>query len=131
MQNGIQLLLGIIVGVVGLAMMLICISAFIRIGKGTLAPWAPPKKFIVTGLYRYVRNPMILGVLAVLLAEAVIFSSVPIFQWAGLFFVINTIYFIISEEPQLEERFGESYQIYKKHVNRWLPRFTPYQPNDQ
>lgn len=130
-ESNFQALVGGLVMLIGLAVMAICISAFIRIGKGTLAPWTPPKNFVVTGLYRYVRNPMILGVLTVLIGEAIAFDSVYILEWAGAFFIINTIYFFILEEPQLEDRFGEDYRIYKKHVSRWLPRFTPYQPNQQ
>ena len=71
---------------------------------------------------------MILGVLIVLLGESVMFYSRAILEWAGTFFVINTVYFFILEEPQLEERFGEDYQVYKKHVGRWIPRLTPYRP---
>jgi protein-S-isoprenylcysteine O-methyltransferase Ste14 len=128
-QNNFQLIAGCIVTLIGLTIMFLCISSFIRIGKGTLAPWSPPKNFVVVGLYCYVRNPMILGVLTVLCGEALIFNSLPILKWAGTFFVINTIYFFILEEPQLEKRFGQDYLIYKKNVGRWIPRLTPYKPN--
>src|SRR5579859_5987952 len=73
----------------GLIMMGFTISSFIRIGKGTLAPWSPTKKLVVTGLYQYVRNPMILGVLLVLLGESACFWSVALLKWATLFFAIN------------------------------------------
>lgn len=129
-ENNLQLAGGGVVMLAGLTIMFICISAFIHVGKGTLAPWSPPKNFVVTGLYCYVRNPMILGVLTVLLGEAMMFGSIPILKWAGTFFVINTIYFFLLEEPQLEERFGDDYRAYKKHVNRWLPRLTPYQTKE-
>jgi len=69
---------------------------------------------------------MILGVLMVLLGEATAFSSIKILEWAGVFFLINTAYFIVSEEPKLEKRFGADYLEYKKHVGRWIPRLTPY-----
>jgi len=128
-KSNFHALMGGLVMLLGLSIMLVCISAFIRIGKGTLAPWSPPKNFVVTGLYRYVRNPMILGVLTILIGEAIAFNSIYVLQWAGAFFVINTVYFLVLEEPQLEERFGEDYRIYKKHVNRWLPRLTPFQLN--
>jgi len=111
----------------GLTMMIITISSFIRIGKGTLAPWAPTKQLVIKGPYRYVRNPMILGVMTVLLGEALSLWSKNIFIWAGAFFLINTIYFILYEEPNLEKRFGEEYRRYKKHVSRWLPHVKPYQ----
>jgi protein-S-isoprenylcysteine O-methyltransferase Ste14 len=130
-QNGFQFIGGVIVVLAGLTIMLTCIFSFIRIGKGTLAPWSPPKNFVAVGLYRYVRNPMILGVLTVLLGEALMFNSKNILAWAGLFFIINTLYFFTFEEPQLEERFGKAYRDYKSHVNRWIPRFTPYQPKEK
>jgi|SRR4051812_2111045 protein-S-isoprenylcysteine O-methyltransferase Ste14 len=112
---------------IGLMIMVVCISSFIRIGHGTLAPWSPTKKLVVRGLYRYVRNPMILGVWIVLLGEALALKSQNILIWAASFFVINTIYFIVYEEPDLEDRFGEEYRDYKKHVSRWLPRLKPYE----
>ena len=125
------LVLGIALIAIGLIIMGLTISSFIRIGKGTLAPWSPTRKLVITGLYRYVRNPMILGVLTVLLGEALCLWSKNILIWAATFFIINTIYFIVSEEPGLEERFGKDYREYKKHVSRWLPRITPYSPEEK
>ena len=125
-HKGPYLFLGLIFILTGLAVMAWTIFSFIRIGKGTLAPWSPTKKLVIKGLYRYVRNPMILGVLTVLLGEALCLWSQNILIWALSFFVINTIYFIIYEEPDLEKRFGEEYCRYKKHVWRWLPRLTPF-----
>lgn len=122
----IYLFAGSLVALVGLSIIVVCISSFIRIGKGTLAPWAPTKKLVVTGLYRYVRNPMILGVFIVLLGEALALRSLNILIWAALFFIINTIYFIVFEEPDLENRFGDEYREYKQHVSRWRPRREPY-----
>src|SRR5215813_608151 len=119
---GLSLICGLLLIVVGLVVMVLTISSFIRIGRGTLAPWSPTKKLVIKGLYRYVRNPMILGVLTVLLGEALIVRSESILIWAGVFFIINTIYFIVYEEPNLEQRFGDDYREYKKHVSRWLPR---------
>jgi protein-S-isoprenylcysteine O-methyltransferase Ste14 len=118
---------GSTLGLIGLIIMIICISSFIRIGRGTLAPWSPTKKLVVSGLYRYVRNPMILGVWIVLLGEALALKSQNILIWAVSFFIINTIYFIVYEEPDLEDRFGNEYRDYKKHVFRWLPRLRPYE----
>lgn len=125
----IYLFLGMILIISGLAILVITISSFIRIGKGTLAPWSPTKKLVIRGLYRYVRNPMILGVMTALLGEAVGLRSRSIFIWAVLFFIINTVYFIIYEEPNLERRFGDEYHEYKKNVSRWFPRLNPYKPN--
>ena len=130
-QTGFRLFFGLMLILSGLVVMGLTISLFIRIGKGTLAPWSPTKKMVITGPYRYVRNPMILGVLTVLLGEALIVWSKNILLWAVSFFIINTIYFIISEEPDLEKRFGEEYREYKKHVSRWLPRLSPFYPDQK
>src|SRR3954463_2753245 len=76
-----NLILGSILIVAGLMIMGLTISSFIRIGKGTLAPWSPTKKLVVVGLYRYVRNPMILGVFTVLLGETTCIWSLALLQW--------------------------------------------------
>jgi protein-S-isoprenylcysteine O-methyltransferase Ste14 len=123
-----ELIPGGILLAIGLFIMTQTILTFIRIGKGTLAPWSPTRKLIVGGMYAYVRNPMILGVITVLLAESLVFNSRSIFMWAVLFYVINTVYFIILEEPALEKRFGEEYRSYKRNVPRWIPRMKPWRP---
>ncbi len=79
-------------------------------------------------MYAYVRNPMILGVIIVLLGESLVISSWSIFAWAILVFLINTVYFIFSEEPGLQKRFGEEYREYKRNVPRWIPRSKPWKP---
>jgi protein-S-isoprenylcysteine O-methyltransferase Ste14 len=117
---------GLLVGIFGVFILLYTISLFGRFGKGTLAPWSPTQKLVVAGPYRYCRNPMITGVFFILLGEAGFFNSENILIWAGLFFIINTIYFIAKEEPDLEKRFGEEYRIYKEHVPRWIPRLRPW-----
>jgi protein-S-isoprenylcysteine O-methyltransferase Ste14 len=91
-------------------------------GKGTLAPWNPTQNLVIEGPYKYVRNPMISGVFFILISEALFFSSANILLWAVLFFLINTVYFILKEEPDLEKRFGDAYRQYKKDVPRWLPK---------
>ena len=119
-------ILGIMVGCAGLSLFFYTVLLFKNIGKGTLAPWSEKQKLVVVGPYRYCRNPMISGVLFILIGETLILHSLPILIWAGCFFVINTVYFLVSEEPGLERKFGDDYRLYKKHVSRWLPRITPY-----
>lgn len=119
---------GIFIFIAGVSLLAVTVSSFIRIGKGTLAPWSPTKNLVVGGVYAYVRNPMITGVLTALLGESFIAHSVNIYIWAILFYAINTIYFLISEEPGLEKRFGTEYREYRKNVPRWIPRFTPWRP---
>jgi len=116
---------GVLMGT-GLYYLSITIWLFVNIGKGTLAPWSPTKKLVIIGPYRNVRNPMISGVLMTLLGESVVFGSVGICIWFLLFFIINHIYFIYSEEPGLARRFGEEYLIYKQNVPRWIPRMRPW-----
>lgn len=125
-----QFLIGLVILLLGLFVMGETILTFIQIGKGTLAPWSPTRKLITGGMYAYVRNPMIMGVITVLIGEAIAIASLPILIWAILVFVINTAYFIWSEEPGLEKRFGAEYVEYKKNVPRWLPRLRPWRPRD-
>ena len=115
---------GTLILITGLAAMGLTIRMFAQIGEGTLAPWDPAENLITSGIYAFVRNPMIIGVLAVLIGEALIFKSWRIAVWALLFFIVNTIYFKYSEEPGLEKRFGDEYIEYKKNVPRWLPKFA-------
>jgi len=99
-----------------------CVSLFVRVGRGTLAPWDPTRNLVAIGPYRYVRNPMIGGVAAMLLGEALLWGSLAVGLWACAFILINHAYFVLSEEPGLEKRFGDSYRAYKSAVPRWIPR---------
>jgi protein-S-isoprenylcysteine O-methyltransferase Ste14 len=120
---------GLVIMLAGLFVMAMTISGIIRTGKGTLAPWSPTKRLVVQGMYRHVRNPMIMGVMAVLTGEAVAIQSVNIFIWLLVFFGVNHVYFLAYEEPDLEEKFGDSYREYKTNVPRWIPRWTAYRPD--
>lgn len=111
---------------IGLTLFVASLLHFATRGRGTLAPWDPPKELVVSGPYRYVRNPMISGVVFVLLGEALLLRSMPHGQWALLFIVINLIYIPLKEEPMLEARFGDAYREYCKHVGRIVPRLTPW-----
>lgn len=99
---------------------------FARVGQGTLAPWDPTQRLVAQGPYRYVRNPMISGVLCVLLGEAALFGSAPLLVWAAAFFALNAAYIPLIEEPGLEKRYGAAYEAYRRNVPRWLPRRTPW-----
>lgn len=102
------------------------LQRFFTSGRGTLAPWDPPARLVVTGPYRYVRNPMIAGVMFVLLALALLLRSQPHAAWAGIFVLVNAIYIPLVEEPDLAARFGADYDRYRKHVPRFVPRLTPW-----
>ena len=98
------------------------VSLFVRIGRGTLAPWDPTSRLVVRGPYRHVRNPMISGVLTVLLGEAVLFGSFAVLAWWAFVFALNAVYFVAFEEPDLRDRFGAEYEAYAERVPRWIPR---------
>ena len=112
----------------GLTLFVSTVLHFARTGKGTLAPWDPPRVLVVQGVYRYVRNPMISGVLFILFAEAVLTGSRRLLAWFGVFLLINLIYIPLLEETGLVARFGERYLLYKKNVPRWIPRLKPWLP---
>ena len=95
-------------------------------GDGTPGPWRPVSNLIINGPYRYVRNPMILGVVDLLLFESALFVSIPLLLWAIVFFVGNIIYFRTFEEKELIKRFGADYENYKNKVSMFFPKFTPY-----
>jgi len=110
----------------GLFLMVKTITLFATVGKGTLAPWDQTQQLVALGIYRYVRNPMISGVFCILLGETMLFGSTAVFIWFILVVLINMIYIPLSEEPGMEQRFGDSYRRYKQHVPRWIPRLTPW-----
>jgi len=116
---------GVMVLAVGLSLFIASLRNFAVRGRGTLAPWDPPSRLVVSGPYRYVRNPMISGVLFVLAGEASILRSWPHAEWTIAFFVINLIYIPLLEEPQLKIRFGEQYRAYGARVPRLIPRWPP------
>jgi protein-S-isoprenylcysteine O-methyltransferase Ste14 len=118
--------LALLAAIIGLALSGSAVTLFMKLGKGTPAPWDPPKRLVIQGPYRYVRNPMITGALLMLLAEAILFQSLPIATWMTVFFIGNAIYFPLIEEKGLEKRFGDEYRNYKAHVPRWLPRIRPW-----
>ena len=126
MQTGGLCLLG-----VGGLLFAASLSRFVADGRGTLAPWDPPPRLVVRGPYRYVRNPMISGVVLVLFGEALLLLSRPHLTWALIFLASNAIYIPLLEEPDLVRRFGDSYREYCRHVPRLVPRVRPWEPRDQ
>jgi protein-S-isoprenylcysteine O-methyltransferase Ste14 len=97
------------------------IRLFVRLGNGTLAPWDPPRTLVTTGVYRYCRNPMKIGLFLALLAEALLLRSAALFYWFACFGIVNVLYVRWFEERGLLKRFGASYRDYCAQVPRWLP----------
>jgi protein-S-isoprenylcysteine O-methyltransferase Ste14 len=120
--------LGAVVAALGLALIVQTVALFASVGKGTLAPWDPTERLVVRGPYRRVRNPMISGVLCVLLGEALAFGSVAVLVWFAIVFALNAVYFPLVEEPDLRQRFGADYDAYRAAVPRWRPRLRPWEP---
>ena len=116
---------GLIALTIGMLLFVASLHHFIVHGRGTLAPWDPPRTLVVIGPYRYVRNPMISGVVFILAGEALLLLSWPHLEWMLVFLAINLIYIPLVEEPMLEQRFGEPYRVYKQRVRRVIPRVRP------
>lgn len=106
---------------VGFAVVLACVRDFLVIGGGTLAPWDPPRRLVVVGLYRWVRNPMYLGVLGILKGWAVATGS----TWLWIYLAVVAVGFhlrvVLAEEPWQERQFGDQWRAYARSVHRWLP----------
>jgi len=105
----------------GVAIYFWCLWDFAVVGSGTPAPVDPPKHLVVRGLYRYVRNPMYVGVLSIILGWGTLYASNALLYyfvaiWALFHFVV-----LIYEEPVLRRKFGASYEDYCKDVRRWIP----------
>jgi protein-S-isoprenylcysteine O-methyltransferase Ste14 len=112
--------------VTGAIVLLRCVWDFFARGKGTLAPIDPPRRLVISGLYRYTRNPMYNGVLAVLLGEAWLFGSTSILKYAICVLVAFHLFVVLYEEPALEAQFHGSYRAYRKAVPRWGFTTHPY-----
>jgi len=128
LASGPLVVLGGVVVALGLVLIAQTVALFATVGDGTLAPWDPTSRLVVRGPYRRVRNPMISGVLCVLLGEALMFGSIAVLVWFAFVFALNAVYFPLVEEPDLRERFGADYEAYRAAVPRWLPRLRPWQP---
>jgi protein-S-isoprenylcysteine O-methyltransferase Ste14 len=114
--------IGALVVAAGIGLVAWTVTLFVRIGRGTLAPWAPTSELVVAGPYRVVRNPMITGVGTILAGEALFFRSWGMAIELAIFVAVNAIYFPLVEEPGLRKRFGADYEEYCARVPRWLPR---------
>jgi protein-S-isoprenylcysteine O-methyltransferase Ste14 len=108
---------------------LLVVAAFVQFvveGRGTPAPVAPTDQLVVGGLYRWVRNPMYVGVSAAILGQAVWFSSVGVVVWFWCFVVAVTVFVALYEEPTLRRTYGAAYDAYTAAVPRWVPRIRPW-----
>lgn len=112
----------VVLAFVGASMVVWVSLAFVTRGRGTPVPLQPPKEFVGQGLYRYLRNPMYLGALLVIFAEAVFFRSPWLLLYAAFLWLALHTFTVLLEEPELEGRFGEAYRRYRARTPRWIPR---------
>src|SRR5205809_5248294 len=120
--TGVPQVAGMITVMIGTALALWCVCTFVFIGKGTPAPFDPPKKLVVRGPYRFVRNPMYIGAGMTLAGAALFYQSLSIFIYTGSFFLITHLFVVLYEEPTLRRTFGPEYESYCSRVKRWWPR---------
>ena len=120
--------LGAVLIAAGVPVLLAAIVRFVRQGRGVPTPVLPARHLVVTGFYRYVRNPMYIAVLSVIVGQGLLFGSGPVLRYALLVAVGFQLFVLLHEEPSLRSRFGPEYEAYCRAVRRWIPRVSPYDP---
>ena len=119
--------LGCVFIAAGATILGVCVYEFAHSGKGTLSPLDAPPLLVVKGLYRYVRNPMYVGVLTVVIGEALLTLSRPMLYYLAFGLILFNTFVRLYEEPTLARMFGDQYRRYKSAVPRWLPRLRPWE----
>ncbi|HVO36183.1 MAG TPA: isoprenylcysteine carboxylmethyltransferase family protein, partial [Gemmatimonadales bacterium] len=112
------------VGAVGAAIALWCVFAFALVGRGTPAPFDPPRRLVVRGPYRRVRNPMYIGAAVALGAAALFYQSFALLAFTAGFLLVTHLFVVGYEEPTLRRLFGAEYEAYCREVRRWWPRLS-------
>jgi len=124
-----QMLLAALLIVIGLMPALESMRRFVVVGRGTLFPAVPTEHLVVSGFYRYVRNPMYVGILLALGGESLLFRSRSLAEFACWLWIGFHLFVLGYEEQTLNRRYGEEYLRYWRNVPRWIPRITPWQQN--
>lgn len=122
-ETGVFAYLALPLWLIGVIVLLWCFWDFLVKGRGTPAPLDPPKELVVTGLYRYMRNPMYVGVLAIIIGHFLWFKTISMIVYAAVVFLAFYLFVTLYEEPYLKKTFGTAYDDYIKKVPRWTPRF--------
>jgi protein-S-isoprenylcysteine O-methyltransferase Ste14 len=117
---------GVLLILVGLPGLVDSFARFALQGLGTPAPIAPPQNLVVTGLYRYVRNPMYVAVVAVILGQAILFGDGRLMTYGVFMWLAFHAFVLTYEEPVLAQSFGAEYEDFRANVPRWIPRLTPW-----
>jgi len=118
---GAAQLTGLAIAFAGGAMTVWCVLAFAFVGRGTPAPFDPPRRLVVRGPYRFVRNPMYLGAATALASAALYYQSLSLLAYVAVFMLATHLFVVWYEEPTLSRMFGDDYAAYRARVRRWLP----------
>jgi protein-S-isoprenylcysteine O-methyltransferase Ste14 len=121
-------ILGVFLIIVGAPLLLDSFARFALQGLGTPAPVFPTRHLVVTGFYRYVRNPMYVGVASVIFGQALYFLNVRVLEYGIVICVAFHLFILFYEEPTLRRTFDGEYEEFCKNVPRWIPRLTPWTP---
>ena len=119
-------LLGLVVLAIGGALFVSSLRRFHGEGHGTLAPWDPPRQMVVRGPYRYVRNPIYVAVVAIILGQAILFGDWRLAIYGGFMWLAFHAFVLAYEEPVLAQTFGAQYEEFRANVPRWIPRLSPW-----
>lgn len=120
--TGVWQVAGALLAVSGATLALTCILTFVFVGGGTPAPFDPPRRLVVRGPYRLVRNPMYLGAGLALTGAGIFYQSIPLLGYAALFLFITHLFVVLYEEPTLRRTFDNDYDAYCRRVGRWWPK---------
>ena len=118
----------ILMGVAGL------LDSFVRFavqGLGTPAPVFPTRHLVITGLYRYVRNPIYVAVVSTILGQGLVLGNLTLLEYGGLVWLLFHLFVLVYEEPTLRASFGSEYKKFCAEVPRWIPRFTPWRSHPE
>src|SRR5437899_837766 len=115
----------------GTPMLLDSFARFALQGVGTPAPVFPTRHLVVTGLYRYVRNPMYVAVVSTILGQGLVLGNVTLLEYGGLIWLLFHLFVLVYEEPTLRANFGSEYKVFCAEVPRWIPHFTPWRSHPE
>lgn len=119
---GAPQIVGMVIASAGAALALWCVATFVLVGRGTPAPFDPPRRLVVRGPYRFVRNPMYIGAGLALAGAALLYESWVLIGYTALFLLAAHLFVVWYEEPALRRSFVQQYDAYCARVRRWWPR---------
>jgi protein-S-isoprenylcysteine O-methyltransferase Ste14 len=124
--SGLVFALGVLLLAIATAVLLHAFARFVMEGAGTPAPVAPTERLVIGGLYRHLRNPMYVGVTAMIVGQALLFDRYVLLAYAAVFLLVTMAFVTFYEEPTLRRQFGEQYDAYRSAVPGWWPRLRPW-----